>query len=259
MFDPATIGTIASAASSILGGLGGGKKRGPDFDDQMTMARMKERQDWALKKEMSDKYGINMLSMIGMNPAEGVQSAIFDDTGSGNYRDTVSTISDMGQGISGAMSSGLGAESQMIQDIGINQMAERGELENERLRSEIGLMRQAGASKALSQLGLDPDVITVPKEIIANDGNGQEKGTSPALQDFQFPGIGKVRAKSNALSSSMEDSIVGNLMVDLLYTVPDIATGAVVNSPKIARDYGWLLNKGLTKLRKPGRFGSAGR
>lgn len=243
-----TAGSFLSGAGNFLGGLGGlfgKKKKAPNFQEQMWMNQQMEGAMLEARIGKMRELGFHDLVAAGINPATGGGYSVFNDAGP----DKAEAIAGMGQGLSRAAHAWMAPEQRDYEIMSMNLGLENQALQNERLRSEIGLMRQPGTPPGLSLNSMGPDVVKVPKEVHGGI-SGLESGTRHALQEMLFPGLGKIRTKSEALGESMEDSILGSLMVDLLYTIPDLGVASVKQLPSALRD---VFGYGLEKWSKAAR------
>jgi hypothetical protein len=150
--DPLITSSLVSAGSSLLGGVfGKKKKRGPSWQDQLTMQRQATRQEFALMDQMSKKYKIHPLAMMGSQLPQ--LSTVYQSEGGSN----------MGQNIAQSISKGAstyftGKANKEMNDLAL----ERAELENELLRSQItSINNPATAGSAYSN---DQRVLNVPDE-----------------------------------------------------------------------------------------------
>lgn len=132
---------IASVASAL--GIGGGDKR-PRFKQQIQAQVDLEKELAKNKKYVMDRYeeaGIHPMYAVGAMPSS---SASFSLGESGGGSTTAQKIADMGQGVSRAAAQWQTKEQRELEKISASLSLENQQLQNERLRSEIGLMRGAG-------------------------------------------------------------------------------------------------------------------
>ena len=199
--------------------------------------------------------GLSPLAALGVS-APGATVSLGGDDSSGWSE----AVSEIGQGVSRAASAYQPREVRKLQKAKAALDLENGHLQNARLRAEIRLM-ETSATKAMSaitpipgqsvSLPAESDVITIPKEIVANTGS-TEKGVSPGLQYFDI-GLGlPIRARSEPMTEATEDSWVLPGLLDLGYSLPDIIKAALYTNWDSQPAYGAGLS-GRSSSRRRGR------
>lgn len=131
------IGSAISALGGISSAFGGGKKRGPDLDDQYVAANKWAGIAFDQKMEMAEKYGISKLYMLGAQPTQLPSVSIGDNSGPSRGE----RLSMAGQDISRA-GRALMSHGDRLDDTLQALSLERAGLENELLRSQISRVRQ---------------------------------------------------------------------------------------------------------------------
>jgi len=143
-----TLGSIGGAlggAGQFLGGLGGlfggGDSMSPKT--QINYAVDEQRQKitnwWNRTMTMADKWGIHPLTALGVSPAVGGSSfSIGGGSGAGNFSDS---MAQMGQGLTRASAALSTPEDRQWELMQRGLQMENNQLQNERLRAEISLMR----------------------------------------------------------------------------------------------------------------------
>lgn len=158
-FPWADLSSGLSAVSSIAGMFGGSKQKRPQAEEEV--AHLHNRRDMSLseayalhqsnmmasdmKSRMAaaDKYGINKLMMLGVNPASmGAPQSVFGGDSGPSVGDRVAS---MGAGLSRAAEAMMSKEDRVINRQSAMLQLENQKLQNDRLRSEISLMSQPGS------------------------------------------------------------------------------------------------------------------
>lgn len=221
MFDPASMmafGSMLSGGSDFLGGLTsalgiGGKGKGQNAANQFQWNRQwqieqyKNRMQWM--KEDAEKAGIHPLAALGA-PLGSPAGATYGDSSSS--RDIGSSIANMGQGIARATEAYGSREERELLKIGAKLDLENKQLQNERLRSEIGLMRQPGTPPGLTMVpaidGQGDAVVVNPAEVTmsssSNRGIQSGRGMDPANKEYAAYDGGKMLVPSNEYAEALE-------------------------------------------------------
>lgn len=219
-------GSILSGASGIAGLFG---KKGTSWKDvkkQVEGQRMIARGQFEDRMELGEKYGIHKLSMLGV-PAMGGNINTIGNSGS----DTGDALYNMGQGLAGAAQAFSSREEKAIRMRLMQQQIENGDLQNDRLRAEIGLMSPAGRP-----------VIDDPMNRTVID-EGREPGVVSEMSYAQTPSGGYVPVKSKDATDRMEDDMIGNILWSFRNNLlPSIGINA--NPPKVdlPEGYEWKFN-----------------
>lgn len=256
MIDPATAAALGGAARGAVD-LASGLKNifsngdGPGPTEQMNlqwdMWKRINRNQMQYRVKDAEAAGLHPLAALGMSPAGGPSFSVFPQE---KGPSTMEAIGQMGQGISRAATAFQDREAREIELMSAGLSIENQQLQNERLRSEIALMRTSQVPSFSAAQPLIPgsgDVLKVPKEYHAALG-GVEKGQRAALQEMVLPQLGPVRFKSEDMANATEDSIIASLMLDLFYTVPDIGVAIAKKLPGALKDI--MLSPGNYMKRK---------
>lgn len=187
----ATIGGILSGAGSFASGLSGlfGGDDGPGLTEQLNASsRMTARNAKAHilgVVQGAEAAGLHPLAALGMSGGGGASISW------GDRSDRGAALEQMGQGLSRAAEAYTGKEERTLNRRLMALNVENAELQNQRLASEIALMRTAATpamasgtmipgQTAGSPFNLDTGVKVLPKEVTANIGShelGVEAGT----------------------------------------------------------------------------------
>lgn len=138
-----SIGSAASGASSLIGAVGsffGGKKKPPNFDDQMWMNQQAAGKMMEATFGKAKELGINPLYAAGLVSPNVPQWQSFGGDTSTGWADTAM---EMGQNIGRAIGAIQSDDERAFSAITAKQAVERGELENELLKTQIAQMRSA--------------------------------------------------------------------------------------------------------------------
>lgn len=137
----ANAGTFLSGASSFLGalGIGGKQKRGPSAEDMISAQKLADITSMDTKMELSKKYGIHPLTMLGMPSAS--NGGFFMD---GARPKKGIDLEAMGQGIDRMANVGRSNVQRELDKLAL----EQAQLSNDYLRVQI-----AGAQKAIATSG----------------------------------------------------------------------------------------------------------
>lgn len=209
---------LASGFGSLLGGLGsafGGKKKGPTMQDQINGQIQLQRKQFEQTMANADRFGIHRLVALGAMPSGGASFSV----GGGEAGNWATDLPEMGQNIGRALDAFSGPEQRRVQDVLTRQSIERGDLENELLRSEIALKHaQTGPATPFGQ------VVTVPDEVTAGS-HGYEAGVSQANQRLMFNQDGStIRAMGPDLAGAGLDDGPANWWYQLSRTLPDMVS-----------------------------------
>lgn len=138
--DPLITSSLISAGSSLLGGLFGKKDKGPSVEDQLMTQRGSIFNTMKSTLDAAKEYGVHPLVALGLNPGAGGASISLGDNSSS--RSTAGDlINEMGQNIAGAVGRMQSPDEKGVQQIVQRQAVEKGELENELLKTQIAQMR----------------------------------------------------------------------------------------------------------------------
>lgn len=226
--DPLITSTALNIGGNLLGGLFGGKK-GPGINEQINNQRVGMEKlipaaihaEAKAKHEVSDMYGIHPLVLFGSGLGGGYSPTFQYDNDRGfDYEGLGQNVGRLAEVVS---TKGERAFQRVVNGLTLERM----KLENTLLASQISSVNRTsipprpGADYRMPGQGDDSVLYLDPKGYHASH-DGLEVGERAALQTMRFPGLGGVRTKSEALGDAMEDSFLGSLMVDLLYTVPDL-------------------------------------
>lgn len=211
------LGSLGSAAQALGGlgsalGIGGGKKRGPSMDDMLAYEGRSILMRTAKTMEAAEKYGVHPMYLLG-SPALSGGSMSF--SGDGGGPSSMERLAQGGQDISRAAS-------QLMSD-GVRKQAqfdalalERGELENELLRSQIVRVNQQSAPGLPSASGASPDgAIYNPTPLNSRQANGREAGTPSAWTEI----INRDGSRSVIPSSDFQDRAEDIPLVDWEWVV----------------------------------------
>lgn len=152
--DPITTSALISAGSSLLGSVFGGKSKGPTLTDINDANARQEDMLFDVKMQNAKEHGIHPLVALGIPPQGG---AVFGYGGQDQGPNKFDKIAEMGQGISRAahawMTRGEREMSKMSAELSLENQA----LQNDRLRSEIALLKQPGSPPGTSLYGNEAD------------------------------------------------------------------------------------------------------
>lgn len=220
--------TGLSIAGEVFGGLGGKKKRGPDLDDQIDAnIRLLKRtiyEELPAKMAAAKRAGVHPLVALGIPTSSGGGFSI----GSDESNDTLSRIGEMGQNIGAALHRSQSPDERGFSAITAKQAVERGDLENELLKTQIAQIRASmvpavynGGGQMIAGQG-QTGTATVLKEIFSGSKDGMEVGNPPGLATINYKGS-KVRVPSKGMADANIEEGPAAWVVQLMNTVPDIA------------------------------------
>nr|QJB20676.1 MAG: DNA pilot protein [Microvirus sp.] len=211
------LSSIISAGSNILGGLlGSKKKRGPSWDDQLTMHRQGIFTDMKAKMDAARENNIHPIVALGGSFQGPQAQAQFGDSGGTDWGSVLDTA---GQGVSRAVAAAASREEREIAKVSAKLSLENQELQNARLRSEIALMHQAGTPPSYSYTAPETKDARYPGQSHMPLGFGD---TAPLLRMARAPNGSMVRVynddlgdnellqAASAFGYSMPDFIHGN-------------------------------------------------
>ena len=243
-------GFLSSLGSlgSLLGGIGGmfGGSKGVSKADarDMMIDQRKEAINNALKLPKAivkgwQDAGVHPLYALGAGGAQPMMPQTIGTMPA--ERDFASA----GQNIGSALYRMASPNERRFAEITAAQAIDRGELENELLKTQIAQIRASmvppfsvgnGHELIPDQANSTAGVKIVPKEDTLNF-SGEQPGLRSGLQWFELPGIGKVRMPSNEFAEAGEDSLFTLPGVALGYTLPDVirSLGGKISRSKIAK------------------------
>lgn len=233
--DPLVTSTLISTGANILGGaLGGGQKR-PRYRDALQAQMYATENDFNTRMKMAKKHGIHPSLALGVQPTQAPEGFI---AGTNSKMDNI--FSSLGQGVSRAVEAGASKEERLMARTSAALELENKRLQNERLTSEIALMNHSrvpglAANPSTLHMPGQGDVVTIPKEIIANTGPF-EKGVAPAHQSIRWNGKDRIRTMSTALADGGLDDGPAQWYYQLSRTVPDMIVGDVKSKARVVRD-----------------------
>jgi len=179
------LGALIGAGTSLVSGLLGSKAQKNANKAQMQMAE----RNIALQKEFATKgiqWKVKDAQKAGVHPlyALGANTVSFSPVSVGSTPETglAEGIANMGQGIARAQETGFSTEGR-IQNKILALQVQRGELENQKLASEIALMNQAGQPPSITGNPIidgqsAPNQVKVnPAEVTSSRAPGIEAGS----------------------------------------------------------------------------------
>lgn len=215
--DPIITSSLISAGSNLLGGLlGGKKKRGPSWEDQLTMHRQGIFTDMKAKMDAARENNIHPIVALGGNFTGPQAQAQFGESGGTDWG---SVLDSAGQGVSRAVAAAASREEREIAKASAKLSLENQELQNARLRSEIALMHQAGQPPSYSWSAPETKDARYPQQSHMPMGYGD---TAPLLRFGRDPAGNMIRVynddlgdnemlqAASALGYSMPDWVHGN-------------------------------------------------
>lgn len=221
-------GSIVSGIGKIASAFGGGKSALKQMNQQSEVARRHQqyldisRPTWMVKG--AKDAGVHPLTVFG-SQAGAPASASF---GSFSGSSVADNLQQMGQGVSSIAHAYSTREEKSLATQSAALGVENQKLQNDRLRSEIALMNQPGRASGVSSSAAIPGqpdsavgVRLVPKEDTLNL-SGNSPGVRPAAQDFEYPGLGKVRHMNDAAAEATEDDFLSKALFASMYTFPDV-------------------------------------
>lgn len=201
-----------SAGGSFLSGLGslgigGGEKR-PRYRDALRAQKIATMNDFDARLESAKKHGIHPLVALGVQPTAPVQGTV----GSASV-----DLEAAGQNVSRAAAAIQSGEERKIQGILNRQQVERGQLENELLKSDIALKRSQLAPGLASYRG---GAMTGVKAALADLPTplGSRDGVLPIHKTAYDENLQPVRVFNE---QDLGDNDVLQLIHALRYTLPD--------------------------------------
>lgn len=135
--DPLISSSLISAGSSLLGKLFGGSK-GPSPKDQADFQNVMIQNNMKSLMEGAKSLGIHPTVALGLNPGVGGMSF---DVGARDRSTTGDMLNEMGQNLAGAVGRMQSADQKAVAAATTKLTLERGELENELLRTQIAQAR----------------------------------------------------------------------------------------------------------------------
>lgn len=238
-FDPTS--ALISFGSNLVGGLLGKKKKGPSIEDQVKAQGLSINRYWESTMENAAKWGVHPTVALGVNPAMGGMSFSTGDDGP----DVGAAVADLGQNIASAYDRQQSPEQRLTAQVMSRQMVERGELENELLKTQI-----AQARSAMSP----PVAVSNNHEMIAGQGDtgaeylanqlvkhenasGKEAGTPAAWTTVMTPS-GPMTIPSKDFQDRAEDiPFVGWEWLLKNRVIPEVARSAPGRATRWYSDY----------------------
>lgn len=210
-------GLGTSIGTAIGGSLFGGGSKGP------------KRKDIRLQYEEANRnipLTVQAYKDAGIHPLYGLsaqqfqpQISVGSDNGFGRELGA-----QFGQNIGRAAASYLNKDERLKKDQMDALGLERAQLENDLLRSQISVVHQQGRTPGLpgsnALIAGQGDAIVVPKQDHRNL-SGNSPGTRPGLQQFEFPGLGKVRLLADDATQPLEDMSLLKYGLSLPYIAKD--------------------------------------
>lgn len=227
--DPATISTIAQVGGSVLGGVFGKKKKGPDLDDQSAAMHRDRKKIW--RDEIPDR--VAAAKRAGIHPLFALGASTTQPSGFTVGGDSLSSgemYSDMGQNIGRAVGAALtGGDRQQVvmNDLQIENQS----LQNDILRQQIARMSAPGTPPPMPGLGGNSFMPGQGVEVVPNKvthGGSVESGMSPFEQIGLFNGR-KVRMPGDVFSDASLDDGPATWYYQLTRTVPDMVSADNAN------------------------------
>lgn len=225
MVAPVVLAAGISAASSLLGGLFGGKKKGPSLEEQ-AQHQIHAQKEMDLKRpswvvEGAKAAGLHPLAVLGM-PAVGASVGSIGGGSESSGSRMGRTIADMGQGVSRAVSAYKDAETRATEKRMIDLQMQGLELDNVRKASEIKLMNQPGNPPGMSVTGAEGFHDMLSKQMPGQ--MGIQKGAPPIFKTA-------VDQKGNPIrvwnEEDLGDSEVLAALTSMGYSVPDWIHGNI--------------------------------
>lgn len=159
---------IGGLAGGFMGGGNDGKKMQREAWDRQEMW-MQNQLGWRVQDAV--RAGIHPLAAIGSNLSPPTPATVIGDSGAGNLG---VDLAEMGQGVSRAISAGMGSDAKFQTTMRALQI-ERGELENAQLRFNLQQMH--------SQAGNPPGLVVSPE----NQPIGYASGTRGHFSPENYP------------------------------------------------------------------------
>lgn len=155
--DPATTAALINVGGDLLGGLFGKKSKGPDpvvLQDQLQSNANRHSLDYATKYPSAAAYGfkeagIHPVYGLGGGAAMGQMPGVQIGGQTSNEKG-MSTMQNLGQGLSRVASAYLSREEREIAQVSASLDLENKRLQNARLASEIQLMNAPGTPPSVS-------------------------------------------------------------------------------------------------------------
>lgn len=243
MIDPGTIATFASIAGSI-GGLFGKKKRGPSFADMQVMEDQQIRNRLMSTMLGAKEAGIHPLYALGapvlQNPGVSIGGS------EGPERDWASA----GQNIGTALHRISTSEERDLARITARQAVERGQLENELLKSQIAQIRSSWTPSINNGRSIIPGQAQ-GKAAIAGMSTpyGSVDGLLP-LHQMSYDEDGNPVRLFN--TNDLGDNELAQALHTIRYTVPDYLSAQFRPAREGAARFASNLRRNLKRLFRKG-------
>jgi len=246
LMDPLTALSVGSSALSSIGsfasslGIGGGEKR-PRYRDALLAQKYATTNDFDARIESAKKHGINPLVALGVPATTGPAGHIGSSDSFGER------MSAAGQGLGRAAAAIQSKEERESQRILTAQQIERGQLENDLLKSDIALKR----GQLAPAIGSYQQNLTGVKAALADLKTplGYADGALP-LHQLTYDEKGNPIRVYN--SNELGDSEVMTALHGAIYSVPDGIHGNI--GRPAAR---WLADKVFKPIRRSWRSKSS--
>lgn len=148
--DPLITSALVQTGGSLLSGLlGGKKKRGPSFQDQLAMNGMMIDNTMGSTMAAAEKHGVHPLYALGAPLSPSINFTAGGDDREPRMNRMAGAAADMGQNIGRAIYARGTPEERAFAKITAQQALERGHLENELLKSQIAQIRTSGPGNAV--------------------------------------------------------------------------------------------------------------
>lgn len=216
-FWPTTAAGWGSLAGGVIEGLGTAFGGGKGLKKSDLRAQHELNLQYDVQRALNmPEYQRQGWERAGIHPLYAAGSPAFSPTSSNIGGFSANDANDMGQGLSRAAMAVADAPARANEAKLAELQLERGELENDLLRSQV--------ARNVQQLGPPMpsfDTVKVPHEIFANKG-GFMPGENPSHQKLHWNQSDKIRAMSESLNGAGLDDGPAQWYYQLTRTLPDM-------------------------------------
>lgn len=209
--DPLVTSTLISTGSQLLGGLLGKKKRGPSLQDQLSAQGQEIMNRFGYTMQAAKDFGIHPTVALGLNPGAGGMNVQLGDN-SGSDPKAASLVRDIGQDVASAAARMQTPDQKMFTQVAQRQALERGDLENELLKTQIAQGRASitpgiantNAGEMIAGQG-DTGAAYLANQLVKHESADGKEGGTPASWTTVMTKMGPMTIPSKDFQDRAED------------------------------------------------------